>query len=462
MPGDVINAEVYAKYVDTNTANWQSAFSTFMGSIAGGTAPAGTVVDGGSAGSLGGGTYPITTINHSSESGTAPKAYLNYLVFGKDMTTVLDAGFIRITTASREYGQNVAHEKLEKQLTITEPGYVYIYLSNENATAVEVYFDDFDVEHVKSPVVQVEDYYVFGLTFNSHRRENSSYNRYQFNGKEIQNELGLGWNDFGARMYMSDIGRWGVLDPLSEKGRRWSPYTYAFDNPIRFIDPDGMWPELPSWNDVKGAVSEVASGVANFANGAINAVASNNTTVMSVDGQTTLAQGFERGSGGDAYSAGQTVGDVFSVAQGVVEGALGLVATGTGGTAAVVGAPTVVVTVVGTAVAAVGVAATTHGTSTAKNGLNNLLNAQGSGQGRGKNNRQPDSEATGDHTVSNGNGSTTYETNTNNPTGFQEVQRDDTKGKAHNGVDTPHVHEDGEVRPATPNEIPKTDLSKNK
>jgi hypothetical protein len=90
----------------------------------------------------------------------------------------------------------VANELLNSpEITIDVDGYVYIFLSNEETTPIDVYFDDFKVTQVKLPVVQMDDYYPFGLAFNSFSRENSVKQDFKYNGKELQDELNLGWLD---------------------------------------------------------------------------------------------------------------------------------------------------------------------------------------------------------------------------------------------------------------------------
>ncbi|SIS30052.1 RHS repeat-associated core domain-containing protein, partial [Chryseobacterium joostei] len=113
----------------------------------------------------------------------------------------------------------------------------YIYQYKDHLGNVRVSFGRNNVGALE--ITDANDYYPFGM--NHLKTGNAffgvgSYKNYKYNEKELQE---TGMYDFGARQYMPDIGRWIVVDPLAEKMRRFSPYTYAGDNPIRYIDPDG-------------------------------------------------------------------------------------------------------------------------------------------------------------------------------------------------------------------------------
>ena len=97
-------------------------------------------------------------------------------------------------------------------------------------------------------IVGEKNYYPFGLQHKGYNDDpsalrNSVGQRFGFGGKELGDELGLNWYDVSARNYDPALGRWMNLDPLADQMRRHSPYNYAFDNPLRFIDSDGMAPD---------------------------------------------------------------------------------------------------------------------------------------------------------------------------------------------------------------------------
>jgi len=97
-------------------------------------------------------------------------------------------------------------------------------------------------------VKQVSSYYPFGMnikglsTLTPGLSEESIYtpNEYLYNGKMFQDELGLDWLDYGARMYDAVLGRWHGVDPLAERRIEWTTYAYCLNNPILRLDPNGL------------------------------------------------------------------------------------------------------------------------------------------------------------------------------------------------------------------------------
>ena len=69
---------------------------------------------------------------------------------------------------------------------------------------------------------------------------------------------------YGARYYDSKTSLWLSSDRDSENDLSIGSYVYSFNNPIRFVDPDGNWPDLPSWKDVKQSYNEVKKSTSNY------------------------------------------------------------------------------------------------------------------------------------------------------------------------------------------------------
>jgi|GEM_PF-5600196 len=91
-------------------------------------------------------------------------------------------------------------------------------------------------------IVQENHYYPFGMQQNGNWAKSQTVkNDYLYNGKELNTEIGLNWSDYGFRFYDSAVGRWVSPDPLAEFAPEWTPFRYGFNNPISYIDPDGLF-----------------------------------------------------------------------------------------------------------------------------------------------------------------------------------------------------------------------------
>jgi RHS repeat-associated protein len=104
---------------------------------------------------------------------------------------------------------------------------------------------DLAVDYFEAEILSARDFYPFGMVMPERSFSTQAY-RYGFNGKEFDSEWRGGKNsyDFGARCYDPRLGRFLSIDPLVVEFPSLTPYNFAGNNPIAFIDAFGEGPIL--------------------------------------------------------------------------------------------------------------------------------------------------------------------------------------------------------------------------
>ena len=234
-PGDKVKIEAYAKFEGTNSSNaspFASALLSAFGLSAPGTGETGTA----RAGLNTWGT--LVDAGYHQPDPARPQAHVTILILDRDYN-FLDFATQQISDSPEQVGASpdVDHEYLTREYTIKEPGFVYMYVSNNSP--VNVYFDDVTFTHTPTRVIQYNEYYPFGLqTSSSWTRENNS-NDFLYNaGAELNSAAG--WYETFFRGYDPALGRFNQVDPMASAASSFTPYNYAFNSPVLLNDPMGI------------------------------------------------------------------------------------------------------------------------------------------------------------------------------------------------------------------------------
>ena len=156
--------------------------------------------------------------------------------YGADGTKLKTVHKTGSTTTTTDYCGNVVYENGVQKLLLTDEGYVTLSDGKYHYYLKDHQGNNRVVINQSGTVEETNHYYPFGGVFAS----TGNTQPYKYNGKELDTKKGLNWYDYGARHYDAALGRFTTNDPLAEKYYSMSPYTYCADNPVKFIDPNGM------------------------------------------------------------------------------------------------------------------------------------------------------------------------------------------------------------------------------
>ncbi len=152
----------------------------------------------------------------------------------------------------------------EFEYLLTTEGRVIPEIDNNNELEYQYYIKDHlgnnrVVFNDDGIILQANCYYPFGMEMEGlfSNIPVLNENKYLYNGKEFQDDFELEWYDYGARFYDAQIARFHILDPLAEKYSFQSPFVYAENNPIRFVDYNGEGP----WDFLKALGSSITASI---------------------------------------------------------------------------------------------------------------------------------------------------------------------------------------------------------
>jgi len=193
-------------------------------------------------------------INNGNESGTIQYVYA---ATGIKQRKIVSSG------TTTDYAGNYVYENNELQffsqpegyIEPTNSGYKYVYQYKDHLGNIRLSYSDADnngIVNASTEIVEENNYYPFGMKHKGYNEViNGRDHAYEYNGKEIDNELGLDWHHYGFRMYDPAMARFTSVDPIADELSGHSTYHYAYNNPISYIDFMGLsgTDPLPSFSN---------------------------------------------------------------------------------------------------------------------------------------------------------------------------------------------------------------------
>jgi len=258
MSGDKFKAAVRGWYLPGTPAILQQVLNAFVAALPGGS-KIGAAQGGLASGAIG----SFLSSHQTTPPANRPKAYLNWMLLDEQQLKldVAIQGSVLVPAITGTTQAQLMQAAGGAEITIPKNGYLFIFISNESQGSV--YFDDLTIQHTPGNLLEEHYYYPTGLemfALSSSATNGHVRSRLGYQGQEHENTFALNLNEFEARHYDPQTGRWMVPDPALQFP---SPYVGMGNQWVSGVDPDGRAVLFVGAKLVGALIGGIANMIAN-------------------------------------------------------------------------------------------------------------------------------------------------------------------------------------------------------